>query len=100
MSVHFSRLFDNNFDTVEPKYKPVRSTLKKTCNNPQIWEVECDDGLVLYIRFNGNELSCKEKWNGQLVCFGVPILDQQQEISNDRLEFLLEMYSKHLINFI
>ena len=36
----------------------------------------------------------------QLVCFGVPILDQQQEISNDRLEFLLEMYSKHSINFI
>lgn len=101
MSVHFSRLFDDNFDSVlEPKYRVVRNTLKQTCQDPQIWEVECIDGMVLYIKFKEDgEISCKEKWNGSLICLGTSLLDKGKKINGDRVEFLLEMYSKHQIRF-
>lgn len=81
-----------------PKYRVKRSTLKYTCTSPQIWEVECVDGTLLYIRFNDGELTCKEKKTGSFICSGSPVLDKLS-IPENKLEFYLEMYSQHLIYF-
>ena len=83
---------------VESKYKVKRETLKCTCQDPQIWEMECEDGVVLYARFNKGELNCMEKKTGLYVCSGNPIL-HKDSIPDNKVEFYLEMYSRHTINF-
>lgn len=82
----------------DPKYRVKRDTLKLTCNDPQIWEAECIDGTILYIRFKGGNLNCKVKKTGEFVCSGNPFLDREK-IPDNRIEFYLEMYSNHNIYF-
>lgn len=85
-------------DIIEHKYRVKRSTVKSTCSDPQIWEAECVDGTILYIRFREGSLTCKVKKTGEFICSGNPFLDKVK-IPDDRLEFYLEMYSKHTIYF-
>jgi hypothetical protein len=82
----------------EPKYKVKRDTVVSTCADPQIWEMVCEDGTVLYARFANEELTCKEKRTGQYICSGRPALDKTK-IPDNKLEFYLEMYSQHNIYF-
>ena len=99
MSVNIPALF---FDkTNNPQFEARRETMKQTCNDPQVVEVECKDGLVLYIRYKDGELSVREKWNGNLIGFGNPYLDRDNAVLDfDRLEFYLEMYSQFKIRFV
>lgn len=84
----------------KPKYEVNRATLIQTCADPQILECETTDGIVLYIRFNGEELVCLEKWNGEFICAGQPVLHKGVIcIPLDQIEFYLEMYSKHKLRF-
>jgi hypothetical protein len=83
---------------IEPTYKVKRETLKCTCKDPQIWEMECEDRTLLYARFNNGELTCKEKNTGVFICSGNPVL-HKDKIPDEKVEFYLEMYSKHTINF-
>lgn len=100
-NIHWSGLFDNNFDFAETKYHVLRDSLTETCIDPQVLEVDTQEGIRLYIRFKDGELTCKEKWNGYLVCSGYPFLEKgQTKLKFDRIEFYLEMYSKHIINFV
>jgi hypothetical protein len=45
----------------KPRYEVNRATLIQTCNDPQVLECETTDGIILYIRFNGEQLSCQKK---------------------------------------
>lgn len=96
-------LFFNNDPAVfnNPTFEAVRDTMKQTCSDPQVVEVECKDGLVLYIRYKDGELTVKEKWNGNLVGGGRPLLERNEKtLTFDRIEFYLEMYSKFTIKFV
>jgi len=85
-------------DNHEPMYRVKRESVVCTCKDPQIWEMSCEDGTILYARFNGGELTCKEKKTGALVCSGSPALDKTR-VPDEKLEFYLEMYSRHNIYF-
>jgi len=87
-----------NPENNEPKYKVKRDTLKCTCVYPQIWEMECEDRTILYVRFNNGEINCKEKMTGTLICSGNPVMDKLK-MPDNKVEFYLEMYSKHQIYF-
>lgn len=82
----------------EPKYNVKRDTLKLTCSDPQIWEMECTDGTILYARFNKGELTCREKRTGDIICSGSPAIDRIK-IPDNKIEFYIEMYSQHNIYF-
>ena len=82
----------------QPKYLVKRDTLKLTCSDPQIWEMTCVDGTILYARFNNGEITCKEKRTGDFICSGSPVLDKNH-IPDNKVEFYLEMYSQHNIYF-
>ena len=82
----------------EPKYVVIRSSVKQTHNDPQVWEMECTDRTLLYARFNKGELTCKEKRTGDFICSGSPQL-HRDFIPIEKVEFYLEMYSKHNIYF-
>lgn len=85
-------------ENYEAKYKVKRETVVSTCSDPQIWEMTCVDGTILYARFNNGELTCKEKRTGDFICSGNPALDKTR-IPDEKLEFYLEMYSSHNIYF-
>lgn len=82
-----------------PEFKVKRTTLIQTNSDPQIWEAECFDKIVLYIRYNNDELVVRTKYNNQIICIGTPYLYRGKSIPTEQIEFLLEMYSKHTIKF-
>ncbi len=84
--------------THKPKYIVKRHSLKLTCPDPQIWEMECEDRTILYARFSNGGLTCREKRTGDFICSGIPVLDKT-EIPENKIEFYLEMYSQHEIYF-
>jgi hypothetical protein len=84
----------------KPRYEVNRATLIQTCNDPQVLECETTDGIILYIRFNGEQLSCQKKYNGEFICEGYPLIHRGVIcIPLDQIEFYLEMYSKHKLKF-
>lgn len=75
-------------------------TLKQTNASPQILECETVDGIILYIRWTGQEIVCLEKRLGIYICSGEPVLHRGMEILPlDQVPFYLEMYSKFKIKF-
>jgi hypothetical protein len=86
------------FDKIESKYYVLTSTIQKTCDDPQVWEMECKDGMKLYARFNNGELICKVFSTGETICKGKPV--DKSRILINKLPFYLELYSKHEIYFI
>lgn len=82
-------------------YKIKRSTLVETWEDPQVIEVETQEGFILYIRFKDGQLTCQEKWSGNYLACGSPYLERNdKKLTFERIEFYLEMYSKHTLTFI
>lgn len=97
--MEFSTFFNVQPTTI--KYHAIRDTLKVTCDDPYIVEVDTTERIILYIRFQQGEIVCLEKWNGEYVCSGTPFLEKSsQKLSFDKIEIYLEMYSKHKLKFI
>ncbi len=84
----------------DAKYVAKRHTLREVCATPQIFEVDCEDGTILYIRFKDENLTVRNKKTNELLCSGYPYLEKGQEkVDIKRIEFYVEMYSKFLIQF-
>ena len=97
--MEFNHFFNVKLDIAQ--YHAIRDSLIQTCEDPQIWEVETKEGILLYSRFFNGEIACLEKWNGAFVCAGNPYLEKNSKLlTADKVEIYLEMYSKHKIKFI
>jgi len=82
----------------EPFYKVKTNSLRVTCQDPQIWEADCENGVTLYIRYSKGSLTCLQKATGTFICSGNPALDKDK-IPNEKVPFYIEMYSQYNVEF-
>jgi hypothetical protein len=98
--VQLFHMVDNGGKWVDPEYRVLRKSLVEKHDDPQVFEAECVDGVLLYIRFKDGALRCQEWRTGAFICEGHPFLERNKNrIDPDKIEFYLEMYSKHKIRF-
>lgn len=83
-----------------PEIDAIRNSGKVISTDPQIFEYNTEQGIVLYIRYNKGNLVCRNKSTNVILCSGMPLEYQNKIfIPKDQIEFYIEMYSQHKIKF-
>ncbi len=97
----YNMFLDQNLTVTPPEIEVITNSYKITSNNPQIVEYNTIQGFILYVRYNNDNLVCKNKSTNTILCSGMPLEYRTKKfIPKEQIEFYVEMYSQHKIKFI